>query len=329
MISINQIPDDPQYNIKTVCAQTGIRPVTLRAWERRYQLLQPARSENHYRRYSDRDIAILLWVKRRIESGVSISNAVHELKNMVENGVWPDAAPLPPRLGPTLDHRTPEAYTADLYQALICHDEIQANQVFEAASLVLDINALFLNVISPTLYRIGDAWNNGEIRIATEHFASNFIRARLEYYLHTFRPWRNAPYIITGCAPEEFHEIGILIFSIMLRREGYRVEFLGQDIPLDDLIDYVAEKKPAMILLSATMEKSAFRLKDIQSRLSKISPQPIFGFGGLAFNENARLRIQVPGVFLGENADHALADLKRLLDLGRNGRKGNSQVKGA
>ena len=77
MANIADIADDPKYTIKTVSTQTGIRPVTLRAWERRHAVLSPHRSENRYRLYSDRDVAILRWLKNRIDGGISISNACH------------------------------------------------------------------------------------------------------------------------------------------------------------------------------------------------------------------------------------------------------------
>lgn len=62
MTTINDFSEEPRYTIKSVSVQTGIRPVTLRAWERRHDLLSPHRSENRYRLYSERDIAILRWI---------------------------------------------------------------------------------------------------------------------------------------------------------------------------------------------------------------------------------------------------------------------------
>lgn len=96
MKTITDFPDDPKYTIKAVAAQTGIRPVTLRAWERRHEVLTPHRSDNRYRLYSDRDVAILRWLKKRIDEGVSISNAISELRSMTRNGVWPEAVPTMP-----------------------------------------------------------------------------------------------------------------------------------------------------------------------------------------------------------------------------------------
>ncbi len=68
--------DTPVYTIKTVVQQTGITPATLRAWERRYGMFSPGRSEGGYRLYSERDIAILRWLKGQVDAGVAISSAV-------------------------------------------------------------------------------------------------------------------------------------------------------------------------------------------------------------------------------------------------------------
>ena len=90
MTTIADLSNDPKFSIKTVSVRTGIRPVTLRAWERRYDLLEPHRAENHYRLYSERDIAILRWIKARQDEGIAISVAVAELHRLVQAGTWPD-----------------------------------------------------------------------------------------------------------------------------------------------------------------------------------------------------------------------------------------------
>src|SRR5512138_1117116 len=98
MPRITELPDDPKFTIKTVASQTGIRPVTLRAWERRHEVLSPHRADNRYRLYSERDVAILRWLKNRIDEGTSISSAVSELRSMTSNNNWPEAIPEAPTL---------------------------------------------------------------------------------------------------------------------------------------------------------------------------------------------------------------------------------------
>jgi DNA-binding transcriptional MerR regulator len=93
MSSVAELSDAPKYNVKAVCAQTGIRPVTLRAWECRYSLLTPHRTNSNYRLYSERDVAVLRWLKLRVDAGQAISAAVTEYKDLRRN--TPPAATCP------------------------------------------------------------------------------------------------------------------------------------------------------------------------------------------------------------------------------------------
>jgi len=76
MVSIAEYSTDPRYTIKVVSERTGVKPVTLRAWERRYDLIDPDRQDNNYRLYSERDIEIIRWIAHRLENDLTISNAV-------------------------------------------------------------------------------------------------------------------------------------------------------------------------------------------------------------------------------------------------------------
>ena len=93
MTAINDLPDEPKYPVKRISDLTGINPVTLRAWERRYGILKPDRDENRYRLYSDQDLAILRWLINKKNSGVSISTAAANLKDMIVQGIWPEVIP--------------------------------------------------------------------------------------------------------------------------------------------------------------------------------------------------------------------------------------------
>jgi len=110
MATIIDYSEEPKFTIKTVFAQTGIRPVTLRAWERRYEVLNPHRSDNRYRLYSERDVAILRWIKSRVDNDISISSAVQELRAMLKTGIFPEAIPTGPTTLP-VQRDTPPAST--------------------------------------------------------------------------------------------------------------------------------------------------------------------------------------------------------------------------
>ncbi len=313
MTAINDFSDEPRYTIKSVSIQTGIRPVTLRAWERRHELLNPYRSDNRYRLYSERDIAILRWIKSRVDEGISISNAVLELRQMTRNGVWPDAVPTAPTRTLVTPKATPETYTHWLYEALIKHNEERAAELVKELQSSYDLMTIFSRVVAPTLVAIGEAWYRGEIRITTEHYASNFLRARLMSLLQAYPTRRNAPYIQLGCAPTEQHELGSLMMAVLLRSEGFRVEYLGPDLPIDDLVDYASYEFPDMIVLSASTELAAFEMRRLKEKLDQIDPAPQVAYGGSAFDNNPKVIEMVPGNYIGRTFEEGLETIKELL----------------
>jgi len=312
MTSMAALPDEPRYQIKTVCEQTGIRPVTLRAWERRYRFLNPGRSDGNYRLYSERDVALLRWLKDQVDGGTAISAAVAKLKDLRRRHEWPEApAVMPP---PEAKGQNPPPQMAQkLYRALVTHDQPGAARLLRASQADFDIAAVCLHVITPALVEIGEAWHAGRIKIATEHFASQFIRGWLMALMHAypFRPGK--PRVLVGCAPGEFHEIGALMFALLLRREGYRVEYLGQDVPVDDLVSYARTEHPALVCLAAGNPRSARDLKDVESALARLRPRTRFGFAGRAFDLQPALRQQIPGKFLGPDVVLALSTVRDLL----------------
>lgn len=317
MTLISEFSEELKYTIKNVSAQTGILPVTLRAWERRYQVLSPGRSGNRYRLYSDRDVAVLRWLKSRVQNGISISAAVGELHQSTINGIWPEAVPTGILQETKRTNTPPVKYARRLYQLLINYDESGASELIREILANFDLRTITIEIFTPCLVEIGEAWNRGEIRITTEHFASAYIRGKLLALLQAYPVKRNVPFIVIAGAPTEEHEIGALMMAVLLRSEGFQVEFLGTDIPLDDLVYHARYEKPDMIVLTATTRTAALELRRMQEKLSHLRTSPIFGYGGFAFNIDPDLINQVPGIFLGKSMDAALQKVKSLIGSGR------------
>lgn len=312
MTTIAEFSDQPRYTIKNVSSMTGIQPVTLRAWERRYEALSPSRSGNRYRLYSDRDVAVLRWLNSRLQGGVSISTAVKELHQMTDQGQWPEAV----AGGPPLSGKqavTPAQVSRQLYQALLRYDEVEASNLVRQSLASFELITIMQEVLTPCLVQLGEAWYRGEIGITVEHYASAFLRGKLLALLQAYPYRRNAAYIILGGAPSEQHEIGALMISVLLRSQGYHVDFLGPDLPLDDLAEHARYEKPQMVILTATTRESALNLERMQDKLSRLRPAPLFGYGGFAFVYDPALRKRVPGIFLGETLTAAVEKVTSLL----------------
>jgi methanogenic corrinoid protein MtbC1 len=303
MTTLADFSDTPKYTIKNVCTQTGIRAVTLRAWERRHEVLTPHRSENLNR------------IKHRVDANIPISNAIGELRAFQRNGVWPDAIPEAPNASPVtgISEFPPKVYAQRLYQGLIKHDESVAGDVLREVHTLFELQTIFTEIITPALVEIGEAWYRGDIRITTEHFASTFVRGKLLSLLQAYPSRRNAAYVLIGAAPTEMHEIPSLMFAVLLRSAGYRVEYLGPDIELEDLADYASYEHPNAIILSASLEPAAHELVTFEARINRLKPAPIFGYAGRCFVNNPALVKKVPGIFLGSGFEEALIKLQSAL----------------
>lgn len=315
MPKIVDYPEDAKYNIKSVSQRTGVQPVTLRAWERRYKLLEPSRAENGYRLYSERDIALLVWLKNQVDTGISISSAIAEYRSNTHKGISPEAAISAPAPTPS-KHSSLSAseFVKRFYHALVARDEVAAADLFEQGMASFDLFPLIELVIFPTLREIGDAWYNGKIFVAVEHFASGFIRSKLLAIYQALPVNRRISYIMIGGAPGELHEIGSLVTAILLREAGYRVEYLGPDLPLDDLVQYIKEEKPKMVILSATIQEATEDLVKLDELISSVHPKPIFGYGGAAFNRNPELISKTPGYYLGETISQSIKTVCTILE---------------
>ena len=312
-LTIADISAEPQFTIKAVSKQTGIIPVTIRAWERRFHLLAPQRAENRYRMYSERDVVILKWIQTSLNSGISISKAVNNLKTNLDNGFLPE---ITWKSAPAIEAgqaQPPSIYAERLYKALIVHNDSDADNVLQEAHAIFDLVIVFQQIIMPCLFEIGEAWRTGNLTVTSEHMASNFIKGKLMTLLNAYPNRRYPPVILVGCAPFEQHEIGTLMMAVLLRRSGRRVEYLGTDVPLDDLLDYASREHPAMIILSAIIEQNALELVGFDKRLKALKHAPLFAYGGSCFNINPILREKVQGIYLGSTLEDAVERVQTLL----------------
>lgn len=317
MASILDYSDEPRFNINSVAKMTAMQPVTIRAWERRYQLVVPKRAENGYRLYSERDIAVLLWAKRGVDQGYPISTVNSQLKEAISKNDWPEAV-LNEKV-PVAAHPAKVVNRAELVQnfskALIRHDERMSSDLFADALGALKLADLFESILIPALVDIGDRWERGEIGVATEHFASQFIQTKILAIYQSLPLHPSSPKIIIGCAPDELHEIGPMMLATLLRDTGYKVEYLGPDLPLDDLLIYVREETPRMLILSATMKESAEEMIRFSEKLSGVKPPVTFGFGGASFILFPDLQKKIDGHYLGPSISESTKKIVQLLPL--------------
>ncbi|HEX6115688.1 MAG TPA: MerR family transcriptional regulator [Solirubrobacterales bacterium] len=238
-MSVHRSPDSPGpplLRIGELSRRTGVSPDTLRAWERRYGLLEPARSEGGFRLYGEADEARVRTMKSLLGSGISASEAARGALAAPAPIGAPAQAP-----GPLADR---------LRDALERYDEAAANAVLDEAVGSLSIESLAASVALPTLEEIGARWSRGEVSVAQEHFASNLLRGRL---LGLARGWGGGagPLALLACPPGELHDLGLIAFGLALRSHGWRITYLGPDTPVETVTEAAARLEPALVVLAA------------------------------------------------------------------------------
>lgn len=307
--------DHPLYNIKAVEQATGLSSATLRAWERRYGVCAPQRSDSGYRLYSDRDIALLRWLKRRIDEGITISQAVALLTLR--------AAPAPAENGNGTyrvpadnlqEHPSQADLRRRLTRALLDFDEQNADALLSESFALHGVETSCERVIAPVLVDLGERWHRGEISVVAEHFATHYLRRKLDSLVNLTPTHSESPTIVMGCAPGDWHEIGLVLLSFYLRRHGYHVIYLGQNVPLEHLVAELARLRPVLLIMSAATAETAHNLAEVARTVATLpEPRPEFGYGGRAFNKHPELRAEVEGQFLGESAVDAIERVRTLV----------------
>jgi DNA-binding transcriptional MerR regulator len=284
----------PLYNVKAVATLLGISAVTLRAWERRYGLPTPRRSEHGYRLYSEYDIRTLHWLKSQTEVGVAISRAALHLGQLRAAGRDPaEPGNLPAEAPASLPN-----LEAHFYQALADMDESRAAESLRLAFALYTFDQVLLEVIRPALVRLGEGWHRGEVPIAVEHFASQFCLRQLMTLMSAAGPASRRGLLVAGCAPGEQHEIGLLMLVAMLRWRGWEVMYLGPNLSLERLAEALAPLRPSLLLLSASRPETANALKPLERALARFpEPRPEVVLGGQGFASGGEAQPPI-GVFV-------------------------------
>ncbi len=307
--------DEPLYNIGVVSRMTNISMATLRAWERRYDFPQSKRTSGGHRLYSERDLLRLQWVKDRLDEGMQTAQAINALRHQEESGHL--ATEPEPVISEDIRAGQPffSAYQEHLFESLSQGDLSKADQLLSEALALASPESLILNVIAPILEQIGDAWENREVSVATEHLATNFLRQRLLIWMISGPPPQPVAPIVLACAPDEWHEGSLLILGALLRRRRWPVVYLGQAVPMPDLATFIRDVKPSIVVLVAMTEQSAKELTKWPEWLPEVaeSGRPIVGYGGRIFAHNPAWQARVSGVFLGDSFQEGLEKIERLL----------------
>jgi DNA-binding transcriptional MerR regulator len=247
--------------IGELARRTGVSPELLRAWEQRYDLLQPARSTGGYRLYSSVDEQRVRRMTQLLATGLSAAEAARQALTMEE---------APPLAEPAVSRPIVGEIAGHLWTALDMFDGSGAHTALDQLLASVSLEGALAEVIIPYLHDLGDRWATGLASVAQEHFASNLIRGRL---LGLARDWGagDGPRAVLACPPGEAHDLGLIIFGLLIARRGWRVTFLGADTPFDTLRDSIRTIRPSLLVLAtARPDHSQTHAKEIKSIAAQV-----------------------------------------------------------
>jgi methanogenic corrinoid protein MtbC1 len=231
-------------NIAALTRRTGVPPDTIRKWEQRYGVLEPARTPGGQRRYSELDVARVEWLKARLEEGYRIGEAA----TLLGSGY------------PVVAGTQSELITA-IVEATVRADVNGLSRLVDQALTASSLEESFVGLLTPALVAIGTLWESGEIGVAQEHLASGTVRSGLQKLLSDPRGGLRGAAVL-ACAPGEQHEIGLLMLAVLLRADGWQVAYLGADTPCGDALALAEELGARALCFSATSARPADALAE-------------------------------------------------------------------
>ena len=229
-----------QYLISTVSKRSGVKSELVRAWERRYQAVEPTRTAGGHRVYSDQDIARLTLLNQATSHGHSISRiarySLDELKKLLQAEETAVPAPLHQRPSSGNDTKSlAEEYINKCYAEVTAFNARNLESLFENAIVELGIQNFIEELLDPLLNQIGERWKSGELRPVHEHMASSIIRS-LTYILRNNSPCSPAaPRMVVTTPLGQLHELGALLAAIIAELKGWQVTYLGANLPAEEI----------------------------------------------------------------------------------------------
>ncbi len=270
------------YSIKDLERLTNVKAHTIRMWEKRYAIVDPDRSDTNIRFYTDEDLKRLLNISILNRHGIKISKIAgmsnQELNQKIMEVIRPESDYL--------------SQIESLVVAMIELNEDRFERILNQSIMKIGFEESLYHVIYPFFEKIGILWQTGTINPAQEHFISNLIRMKLCVAVDSL-PAVHDPHarkIILFLPEWELHEIGLLTYYYLSRKHGFKVIYLGQNVPILDLFSVAQTVEPDMI---ATYFVSAVGLPEMNKYIGMLaehfSGKPIFVSGIQAANINFTL----------------------------------------
>jgi len=283
----NERGETPRHPIRVVARRTGLTPALLRAWEKRYGVVTPSRSDGGQRLYSDEDVHRLGLLHRVVDEGRSISQvaslSVRELEALVEEDQSERMGiPYPEPLGTISVLEILERAR----RAVRDMDPRELERILTRASMAVPVPTLVDDVLVPLLEGIGLSWVEGALGPAQEHMASVVVRRFLEWLMNAVDSGVAGPVLVAATPAGERHELGALLCALSAAAEGWKAYYLGPDLPAPEIAS-AAERLSAQVVALSVLDPAL--LGPVSTEISALR-------GSLS--ESVRLVVGGPGAVL-------------------------------
>jgi MerR family transcriptional regulator, light-induced transcriptional regulator len=301
------------YTIKRASEMVGVPVATLRAWQRRYRVVTPARSSAGYRLYQPDDIAVLRRMQALVISGWSPKEASHAA---VASGARGAAQPIDLRHDELRGRSTsPLGETAvDLVAAAASLDPVATSRLLDERFATISFEPLVDGWLLPELERLGTAWAAGHVSVAGEHMVAAAVQRRLNAAFDAAgQDGEGFPRLLTGLPAGCRHELGILSFATAARRQGMGVVHLGTDLPLADWLSAVVRQQPDAVVIAVPTPGDVAPAVELVRGV--VAGQTLIAVGGQYQDEvvEAGSLGDPSAVALGHSISRAVAALRDLL----------------
>ncbi|MBX7124387.1 MAG: MerR family transcriptional regulator [Cyclobacteriaceae bacterium] len=245
-----------QYSIRDLEQLSGIKAHTIRIWEKRHQLISPQRTDTNIRLYSDEDLKRIINISLLNTRGFKIS----KIASMSDGEIHQQVTLL------SEQHEEAEIHIDQLIIAMVELDEEKFEKILLTLILRYKLERTITEIIYPFMEKIGVLWQTGNILPAQEHFIANLIRQKLIVAIDAIPfPPASAHRLMLFLPEKEQHEIALLFFHYIAKKEGYRTYYLGQSVPFDDLVSVYNTHHPSVMITNITYMPS------VQLYLDKLS----------------------------------------------------------
>ena len=333
----DRLHTEPVYNTRAVVQRTGVPADTFRAWERRYNLPVPLRTVGNQRLYSERDVAIIVWLRDQTRAGMTISHAIglfnslaqraHQAGELaseesarslnVRSAESTDASNSHVASFTRIEARTSFFQTCtELINALISFDATGAESILEEMMAIGSVETVCHEVLRPTMSEIRRRRTRQLLSGGVERFAHAFMQRKVTSLFNHSRPETGRGPILAAGVEGDHEELDLLYLSLFLSRGGFCVIYLGTDLACDEIEKAIETLHPPLVLLTASGVECVKILQESIDRISQTNGSenaPFVGYTGEIFAREPMLRQRVNAPYFNNDGPHAVATCDRLL----------------